>query len=84
MTGLIDTLERDGFVRRVPDPDDRRVLSVVLTPGAQQLLRETLPGHFQLMNTLMRSLSASECQTLVTLLNKIIEQAAEMSAAAVN
>ena len=32
MTGLIDTLERDGYVRRVPDPDDRRMLSVRLTP----------------------------------------------------
>jgi len=82
MTGLIDTLERDGLAKRVPDTEDRRALSVVLTPKAQQLLRQTLPGHFQLMNTLMRSLSASECQTLVQLLNKIIEQAAAMTAAA--
>ena len=84
MTGLIDTLERDGLVKRVPDTDDRRVLSVVLTPKAQQLLRQVLPGHFQLMNTLMRSLSETECQKLVHLLNKIIEQAAAMTAAAVH
>ncbi len=84
MTGLIDTLERDGLAKRVPDTEDRRVLSVVLTPKAQQLLRQTLPGHFQLMTTLMRSLSESECQQLVRLLNKIIEQAAAMTAAAVH
>ncbi len=84
MTGLIDTLERDGLVKRMPDAEDRRALSVVLTPKAQQHLRQTLPGHFQLMNTLMRSLSAAECQALVHLLNKIIEQAGAMTAAAVH
>ncbi len=84
MTGLIDTLERDGLVKRVPDTDDRRVLSVVLTPKAQQLLRQVLPGHFQLMNTLLRSLSETECQRLVHLVNKIIEQAAALHAAAVH
>ena len=84
MTGLIDTLERDGLVKRVPDTEDRRVLSVVLTPKAQQLLRQVLPVHFRLMTVLMRSLSAAECQKLVHLLNKIIEQAAAMTAATIH
>ena len=76
MTGLVDTLERDGLVRRVPDREDRRMMSVVLTPKARQFLSRMLPGHFQLMAALTSTLSESERQTLVTLLNKIIEQAA--------
>lgn len=79
MTGLIDTLERDDFVKRVPDPADRRMMSVVLTPKATQLLRGLLPGHFQLMIALTCTLSEPERQTLVRLLNKIIEQAAKVS-----
>jgi DNA-binding MarR family transcriptional regulator len=31
MTGLIDRMERDDLVKRVPDPDDRRVLNIFLT-----------------------------------------------------
>jgi DNA-binding MarR family transcriptional regulator len=36
MTGLIDTLERDGLVRREPDPLDRRMMSVRLTAKAER------------------------------------------------
>ncbi len=79
MTGLVDTLERDGFVKRVPDPEDRRMLSVSLTAKAERFLAGLLPGHFKLMAALTRTLSERERQTLVTLLNKIIEQAAAMS-----
>ena len=31
MTGLLDRMERDGLVSRVPDPLDRRVLRIVLS-----------------------------------------------------
>jgi DNA-binding MarR family transcriptional regulator len=75
MTGLVDTLERDGLVRRVPDKEDRRMMSVVLTPKARQFLSDMLPGHFRLMAALASTLSESERQTLVALLNKIIERA---------
>ncbi|MDD2765242.1 MAG: MarR family transcriptional regulator [Opitutaceae bacterium] len=81
MTGLIDTLERDGLVKRVPDPEDRRMLSVVLTPRAERFLSGLLPDHFQLMAALTRTLSERERQTLVHLLNKIIAQATAMAAA---
>jgi len=80
MTGLIDTLERDGLVKRVPDPADRRTMSVVLTSQATRFLRNLLPGHFQLMAALTGMLTESERQTLVRLLNKIIEQATKISA----
>ena len=80
MTGLIDTLERDGFVKREPDPDDRRQMSVRLTPRAEKFLRAFLPGHFQMITALMSPLSEAERKTLVRLLNKIQQQAAELNA----
>ena len=76
MTGLIDTLERDGFVRREPDPEDRRMHSIVLTPKAEDRLRELLPGHFRMMTALMEPLDEGERQTLSQLLAKIVAQAA--------
>jgi len=76
MTGLIDTLERDGYVKREPDPDDRRMMSVRLTPKAETFLRGFLPGHFRLLAALMSALSESERKTLVALLTKVQLQAA--------
>jgi DNA-binding MarR family transcriptional regulator len=78
MTGLIDTLERDGFVKREPDPNDRRMMSVRLTPKAESFLREFLPGHFRTTAQLMGTLSETERKTLVRLLTKISTQAAVM------
>ncbi len=82
MTGLVDTLERDGFVRREPDPDDRRMMSVRLTPKGEAFLHELLPTHFQIMAKLMAPLSETERKTLVALLTKILQCASDLSAPA--
>ena len=79
MTGLIDTLERDGFVKREPDPDDRRMMSVRLTPAGEKFLVEFLPGHFKAIAALMSPLSEAERKTLVRLLGKIQQQAVAMN-----
>jgi DNA-binding MarR family transcriptional regulator len=40
VTAVLDRLERDGFVRRRQDPDDRRVVVVELTPEARTRANE--------------------------------------------
>lgn len=75
MTGLVDTLERDGLVRREPDPNDRRMMWVQLTPKGETLIKEMLPLHFRMMACLMQPLSETERKTMVRLLNKVLEQA---------
>lgn len=79
MTGLIDTLERDGFVKREPDPDDRRMMSVRLTPAGEKFLIQFLPGHFKSIAKVMSPLTESERRTLVQLLGKIQQQAAALN-----
>jgi DNA-binding MarR family transcriptional regulator len=81
MTGLIDTLERDGLVKREPDLNDRRMMSVNLTPKGHALLEKILPKHFQRMAELMQPLSEDERKTLVQLLGKISHRAAEVTPA---
>jgi DNA-binding MarR family transcriptional regulator len=73
MTGLVDTLERDGLVKREPDPKDRRMLSVNLTAKGHELLTQVLPNHFRLMGEVMSPLSEIERKTLVRLLAKILQ-----------
>jgi len=46
VTGLLDRLEKSGWVRRTDDPEDRRVYRVVLTPAGLGALGQ---GHSALI-----------------------------------
>ena len=80
MTGLVDTLERDGLVKREPDPNDRRMMSVVLTPKGEKFLQNFLPGHFKLISSLMATLTEAERKALVSLLVKVQQHATNLRA----
>jgi len=71
ITGLLDGLERDELVKREPHPSDRRMMVIKLTEKGHQLLRSMLPDHFCRTSALFGSLTATERQTLVKLLNKL-------------
>ncbi len=75
MTGLVDTLERDGMVTRKPDPNDRRQLSVELTPRGVEFLNQIMPEHFRRISVILSALTESERSTMVRLLAKIAGQA---------
>lgn len=77
MTGLVDTLERDGLVRREPAPADRRMMTVHLTEQGRELLARVLPNHFRLAGELMAPLTEEERRTLVRLLAKILPAQAD-------
>ncbi|BAZ22677.1 transcriptional regulatory protein MarR family [Kalymmatonema gypsitolerans NIES-4073] len=71
ITGLLDGLERDGLVRRLPDVTDRRMLRLQLTDKGRDLLSQMLPDHFCRTTDLMGNLTDSEKKTLIKLLNKV-------------
>lgn len=71
ITGLLDGLERDGLVRRLPDVTDRRMLRLQLTHKGRDLLSQMLPDHFCRTTDLMANLTDSEKKTLIKLLNKV-------------
>jgi DNA-binding MarR family transcriptional regulator len=41
MSALVDDMERFGYVRRVPDPDDRRAKRICFTPAGMALLEDS-------------------------------------------
>src|SRR3954452_16435792 len=45
MSRFVDRAEAAGYVRREPDPDDRRALQVVLTDEGLELLRQMWPVY---------------------------------------
>jgi DNA-binding MarR family transcriptional regulator len=71
MTGLIDTLEKDGLAVREPDPADRRTIRVRLTNKGRKLLDGILPDYFRHVSSLIAPLSENERKQFVRLLRKI-------------
>jgi DNA-binding MarR family transcriptional regulator len=82
MTGLVDTLERDGYVKRTEDARDRRSMEVSMTGKGSTALRKILPGYFTRVGELMSVLSVVERKTLVRLHKKIAEHAEQLAVAA--
>ncbi len=71
MSGLLDTMERDGLVTRSISPTDRRAVEVLLTVAGHDLVEAVLPGYFARVEEMISPLSASERTTFVSLLQKI-------------
>jgi len=71
MTGLIDTLERDGYVKREHVTDDRRMMLVRLTGEGRAFLERILPGYFRRIAAVMSQLTEPERKTLVSLMAKV-------------
>jgi DNA-binding MarR family transcriptional regulator len=64
MTNRIDRLESSGWVRREPDPDDRRSLRVVLTPEGLALVDTAVTDHVANEARLLSPLTSKQRQSL--------------------
>lgn len=71
MTVVVDNLERDGLVRRSPNPEDRRSLNVDLTPKGRKLFDRIFPDHAAHMANMFSVLDASEQRRLGQLMKKL-------------
>ena len=71
MSGLVDTLVKDGLVRREADTDDGRVMHVKLTVKAQSFVDDVLPGYFRRVAAIMAPLDSDDRENLKSLLGKV-------------
>ena len=71
VTGLLDTLEKQGLVKRTPHPDDRRMLLIELTGKGRGLLKEVCSELFPAQAEMISALSERQKDTLVALLGKL-------------
>lgn len=72
ITGLVDSLEKDGYVSRERCECDRRNVYICLTQAGKAYMDNFLPNHSRLVVELMRGLSKAEQETLVHLLQKLV------------
>ncbi len=71
VTGLLDGLERDGYIERRHSLTDRRSLVIGLTERAQAFMDEFIPASGCCMDTLTDALTGPERATLRRLLAKV-------------
>ncbi|MEV4457385.1 MarR family transcriptional regulator [Microbispora sp. NPDC049633] len=64
VTGLVDTLERDGLVRRVPDPGDRRSVLAEITPAGRDWVEAFRKPSQQAMKALFQGFASEELAVL--------------------
>ena len=78
MTSLLDTLEQRGWVRRTPNPDDRRSLLIEITDAGRDTANGFIPGLHKLERRVMSTLSETERKELLGLLGRVLAGANEI------
>ncbi len=80
MTATLDLLERRGWIRRIPNPDDRRSVLIEITSDGRAITDQLLPGIRALERSVLSVLTPGERAGLLELLAKILARAAEVAA----
>jgi DNA-binding MarR family transcriptional regulator len=81
MTANLDLLERRGWVRRSPNPDDRRSTLVEITDSGRATADRLLPGIRKIERAALDALTPAERARLVKALAKVLGRMAEIAEA---
>ena len=80
MTATLDLLERRGWIRRVPNPADRRSVLIEITPEGRATADQLLPGIRAVERSILTALTPGERAHLLDLLAKILARTADVAA----
>ena len=77
LTGIIDRLERDGYVKRIPSPDDKRSILISRT-GKDDIFKAKVPEVSNQQNSLFyKDFSNSEIEEFENYLKRILKNCKE-------
>jgi len=71
VVGLVDRLERAGYVKRLSHPSDRRFNQIVLTPKGEKLELRIEKSYFKEVDKMMNVLTATEKQAVIRAMERI-------------
>jgi MarR family transcriptional regulator, 2-MHQ and catechol-resistance regulon repressor len=71
MTSVLDTLERNGYIQRLADADDRRRVLVDVTPDAQAVLNRLLPDVLRTTTVVMAGIADRELYAFLDTLRRV-------------
>lgn len=73
---LLDRLQRDGHVTRVPSKKDRRVTLIELTEEGKEVIEELLPIGTEFQDKLMAGIEERELEIFQSVLERMVQNAA--------
>jgi DNA-binding MarR family transcriptional regulator len=71
ITQLVDRLEKEGLVRRRPDPQDRRSVRAALTPAGEQAYQKAKRALAEEQRAIVDSLSSGDAASLRGVLDQL-------------
>ncbi len=71
LTRLLDTMEKNHLVTRIPDPADKRVKRVYLTRHGRQHFESMIPVFSEAAAAIQKGLTETEITTLISILKKV-------------
>lgn len=71
-TSLVERLVKGGYVERVQDPQDKRVVKIVLTEKGKTILKKGLEDKIEKTRFMLSKLTEEERLTMLSLLEKIL------------
>jgi len=77
-TGLTDRLIRQNLIERLPDPSDRRVVRVALTPEGRRVLGEIETASRAYLDAIFSRMGDERVKELVELLDELTQSAQEV------
>jgi DNA-binding MarR family transcriptional regulator len=77
VTSLVDGLEVNGWVRRTPDPTNRRVVRIELTDSGRATLGSLRTARRTAAEDILAPLDAGQRETLGVLLSALVDGAPE-------
>jgi DNA-binding MarR family transcriptional regulator len=76
VTGLIDRMEKAGWVRRTDDPADRRVYRVKITAAGKRLWADVSPRYQEVVIQVTKGLTEKEVRAALIVLQRLQDGAA--------
>lgn len=71
MTGIIDRLVRDGYLERIPDPRDRRIIRVRLTARGNKVVKNVSQRRRQTIINVFGRITQAERENYLNILMHI-------------
>jgi MarR family 2-MHQ and catechol resistance regulon transcriptional repressor len=80
MTLVVDNLQKQGWVKRVRQEKDRRMVEIHLTPKGRRLITRIFPEHAKVIAQVMGELTPAEQEDLRRIARKLGRGAEELCA----
>lgn len=74
ITRMVDILSNEGLVERLPDPKDRRVNLLAITPKGEEAVREIFKIYDMMREHILEGISAEEIDGLQRLIDKMLKR----------